>query len=466
MYALRFQAADPSVAFCDDKNRNFGLSKSTMPTPNDLDALWMPFTPNRQFKRNPRMIVRARGMEYHTDSGHRLLDGIAGLWCVNAGHACPPIVAAIREQAGTLDYCSTFNLGHPKAFELANRIALMAPAGIDRVFFSNSGSEAVDTALKIALAYHRATGAGGRQRLIGRERSYHGVGFGGLSVAGIGAHRKQFGLLLPGTMHLPSTYDKRLNAFNRGEPSDGAALADALETLVSIHDASTIAAVIVEPVSGAPGVIPPPVGYLKRLRDICSRHGILLIFDEVITGYGRLGQNFAAQFFDVTPDIICSAKALTNGSVPMGATLVSRSIYDALMTGSDSASELMHGYTYSGHPLACAAGLATLDVYRDEKLFERAARLAPIWEEALHSLQGLPFVVDIRNLGLLGAVELDASGVASGERAQRAFRHCYDNGVLVRASGDNIVLSPPLIISESQIGEIVDALKDALLSLD
>ncbi|HEY8566932.1 MAG TPA: aspartate aminotransferase family protein [Beijerinckiaceae bacterium] len=436
-----------------------------MRNPNDLDALWLPFTPNRRFKREPRIIGGAGGMYFTSDRGERLLDGIAGLWCVNAGHDCRPIVEAIRAQAGELDYCSLFGVAHPKAFELANRLALLAPEGIDRVFFSSSGSEAVDTALKVALAYQRARGEGTRQRLIGRERSYHGVGFGGLSVAGIGAHRKQFGMLLPGALHLPSTYDKTHNAFSRGEPEHGAELADALESFVAIHDASTIAAVIVEPVSGAPGVIPPPKGYLERLREICTKHGILLIFDEVITGYGRLGTNFASHYFEVTPDIICSAKALTNGSVPMGATLVARHVYDALMQGPEGPPEFMHGYTYSGHPLACAAALATLDVYRDEGLFERTATIAPVWEEALHSLRGLPHVVDIRNLGLLGAVEIASAEGAPGGRAQAVFQHCYERGVFVRASGDNIVLSPPLIIREEEIARLVEALRDAIGSL-
>ncbi len=436
-----------------------------MRTPNDLDQLWMPFTANRRFKRDPRMIRSASGMYFTAENGDRLLDGLAGLWCVNAGHDCKPIVEAIRAQAGTLDFCSIFSVGHPKAFELASRLAMLAPDGIDRVFFSNSGSEAVDTALKMALAYHRAKGDGTRQRLVGRERSYHGVGFGGLSVAGVGAHRKQFGLLLPGALHLPMTYDKVRNSFSRGEPEHGAELADALERLVGIHDASTIAAVIVEPVSGAPGVIPPPKNYLKRLRELCTKHGILLIFDEVITGFGRLGSNFASHYFDVTPDIICSAKALTNGSVPMGATLVGRHIYDALMTGPDGAPELMHGYTYSGHPLACAAALATLDVYRDEGLFERAAAMAPLWQDAIHALRGLPHVVDIRNLGLLGAIEIAPAPGEPGGRAQAVFQHCYEQGVLVRASGDNIVLSPPLIISQDEMALLFGAITSAIASL-
>ncbi|MCO4055922.1 MAG: aspartate aminotransferase family protein [Bosea sp.] len=436
-----------------------------MRTPNDLDQLWMPFTANRRFKQQPKMVHSASGMYFTAANGDRLLDGLAGLWCVNAGHDCQPIVEAIRAQAGTLDFCSIFSIGHPQAFELASRLALLAPDGIDRVFFSNSGSEAVDTALKVALAYHRAKGDGARQRLVGRERSYHGVGFGGLSVAGVGAHRKQFGLLLPGALHLPMTYDKRRNAFSQGQPEHGADLADALEQLVGIHDASTIAAVIVEPVSGAPGVIPPPKGYLKRLRELCTRHGILLIFDEVITGFGRLGANFASQYFDVTPDIICSAKALTNGSVPMGATLVGRHVHDALMTGPDGAPELMHGYTYSGHPLACAAALATLDVYRDQGLFARSAEMAPLWQDAIHALRGLPHVVDIRNLGLLGAIEIASAPGEPGGRAQAVFQHCFENGVLVRASGENIVLSPPLIITASEIAILFEAITKAIKSL-
>jgi beta-alanine--pyruvate transaminase len=433
--------------------------------PNDLDALWLPFTANRKFKVAPKMMGAAAGMHFTAENGDRLLDGIAGLWCVNAGHNCRPIVEAIRAQAGQLDYCSLFSISHPKAFELANRLALLAPPGMDRIFFSNSGSEAVDTALKIALAYHRARGDGTRQRLVGRERSYHGVGFGGLSVAGIGAHRKQFGMLLPGTIHLPTTYDRSRNAFSRGEPEHGIELADYLERMVATYDASTIAAVIVEPVSGAPGVIPPPKGYLSRLRELCTKHGILLIFDEVITGYGRLSTNFAAQYFDVTPDIICSAKALTNGAVPMGATIVGRHVYESIVAGPDGAPELMHGYTYSGHPLACAAALATLDVYRDEGLFERAARMAPLWEDAIHALSGLPHIVDVRNLGLLGAVEITPKPGEPGGRAAAVFQHCYENGVLVRASGDSIVLSPPLIISQDEMGILFSALSDAIHAL-
>jgi beta-alanine--pyruvate transaminase len=433
--------------------------------PNDLDALWMPFTPNRRFKRAPKMISGARGMHYLTAEGGRLLDAIAGLWCVNAGHAAPRVVEAIRAQAEELDYCSIFGVGHAKAFELASRLALLAPPGLDRVFFTNSGSEAVDTALKIALAYHRARGEGGRQRLVGRERSYHGVGFGGLSVAGVGAHRRQFGLLLPGTAHLPTTYDRARNAFSRGEPEHGAELADELERLVAVHDASTIAAVIVEPVSGAPGVIPPPRGYLERLREICTRHGILLILDEVITGFGRLGTPFAAQFFDVAPDMITCAKALTNGAVPMGAVIAGRHVHDAIVSGPEGAAELMHGYTYSGHPLAAAAALATLDTYRDEGLFERTARLAPVWEDALHGLRGLPHVADVRNLGLLGAVEVAPAPGEPGGRAQAVFQRCWDAGVLVRASGDNIVLSPPLIVDEAQVAAVVDAIASALRAI-
>ncbi|MEN9232063.1 MAG: aspartate aminotransferase family protein, partial [Thermostichus sp. DG02_5_bins_236] len=362
----------------------------------NLEPFWMPFTANRQFKANPRLLVAAQGMHYTSHDGRQILDGTAGLWCVNAGHCRPAIVEAIQQQVAQLDYAPAFQMGHPKAFELAEQLIQLTPPGLDHVFFANSGSEAVDTALKIAIAYHRIRGQGSRQRLIGRERGYHGVGFGGISVGGISSNRKYFGSLVPGVDHLPHTHSLEHNAFSRGLPRWGSHLAEALERLVALHDASTIAAVIVEPVAGSTGVLIPPVGYLEKLRAICDQYGILLIFDEVITGFGRLGSPFAANYFGVVPDVICCAKGLTNGTIPMGAVIVKQEIYNTFMDSADSAIELFHGYTYSGHPVASAAGLATLKLYQEEGLFERAARLAPLWEEAVHSLKGLPHVIDVR----------------------------------------------------------------------
>lgn len=434
------------------------------PPPLDLKPYWMPFTGNRAFKQHPRLMVGAQGMYYRTVDGSQVLDGIAGLWCCNAGHCHPRIVEAIRAQAGEMDYATAFQMGHPKVFELAERLADLAPTGLDHVFFTNSGSEAVDTALKIALAYHHARGEASRTRLIGREKGYHGVGFGGISVGGLGNNRKAFGPLLPGVDHLPHTHDLQHNAYSRGQPAWGAHLADELERLVALHDASTIAAVIVEPMAGSAGVLLPPQGYLERLRAICDRHGILLIFDEVITGFGRLGTSFAAQRFGVTPDLITCAKGLTSGAVPMGAVLVQGDIYQTFMQGPPQAIELFHGYTYSGHPLAAAAGLAAQAVYREEGLFERARELEPVWEEALHSLRGLPHVIDIRNLGLVGAVELEPKPGEPTARAMAVFRECFERGVLIRTTGDIIALSPPLIVEEAQIAQIIDTLGGALRS--
>jgi beta-alanine--pyruvate transaminase len=433
----------------------------------DLAPLWMPFTANRQFKKDPRLLVGAQGMYYTSHDGRRILDAIAGLWCCNAGHCHPRIVAAVREQAGTLDYATAFQLGHPAAFELAGRVAALAPDGLDHVFFVNSGSEAVDTALKIAIGYHRARGEGQRTRLIGRERGYHGVGFGGISVGGIVANRRVFGAsMLPGVDHLPHTFSLEHAAFSRGQPAWGAHLADELERIVALHDASTIAAVIVEPVAGSTGVLPPPQGYLDRLRAICDGHGILLIFDEVITGFGRTGAAFAAQTYGVRPDIVTAAKGITSGVVPMGAVIVDRRIHDAFMTGPEHAVEFFHGYTYSGHPLAAAAGLAALDVYRDEGLFERARRLAPAFEEAVHALRGVRHVIDIRNAGLMAAVELAPRQGAPTARAMDVFRRCYDAGVLVRTTGDTVALTPPLIVSESEIAQITETLRAAIQAVD
>lgn len=431
-------------------------------TANTLEPYWIPFTPNRQFKANPRLLVEAKDMHYTTSDGRKVIDGTAGLWCVNAGHCREPIVRAVQEQVARMDYATGFQMSHPGAFELAARLVAIMPGDLDHVFFSNSGSEAVDTALKIAIAYHRVKGEGGRQRLIGRERGYHGVGFGGISVGGIVNNRKFFGSLLNGVDHLPHTHNLEKNAFSRGQPEWGAELADRLEDIVALHDASTVAAVIVEPMAGSAGVLIPPKGYLERLREICDKHGILLIFDEVITGFGRLGSSFAAERFGVVPDLMTTAKGITNGTVPMGATFVRKHIYDAFMDGPESVIELFHGYTYSGHPLACAAALATLDVYRDEGLFDRAAELAPYWEDAVHSLRGLPNVIDIRNLGLVAGIELEPIAGKPAARAYDVFLKCYENGLLVRTTGDIIALSPPLIIQKDTIDQIVDILGSAI----
>ena len=431
----------------------------------DTDAYWMPFTPNRRFKAAPRLVVRAEGMYYYTGDGRAVLDGTAGLWCCNAGHARPRIVAAIAAQAAELDYAPSFNLGHPKAFEMARRLAELTPPGLDRIFFTCDGSSAVDTALKIALAYHRSRGAGSRTRLIGRERGYHGTGFGGISVGGIVKNRMYFGSLLTGVDHLPHTHLPQ-NAFSAGQPEHGADLADALERIVALHDASTIAAVIVEPVAGSTGVLIPPKAYLERLRAICDRHGILLIFDEVITGFGRLGAPFAAHALGVVPDMICMAKGLTNATVPIGAVAVSRHVHDSMIEHADAPIELFHGYTYSGHPLACAAGLATLDTYAEEGLFDRAAAIAPYWQTALHSLRDARHVIDIRNLGLIGGIELEPRPGQPTARALEVFETCFDRSVLVRVTGDIIALSPPLIIEEAQIDRIVTTLREVLAKVD
>ena len=425
--------------------------------PNDLESYWLPFTPNRAFKRAPRLFARAKDMHYYTPEGRAVLDGTAGLWCSNAGHCRDPIVAAIKQQAEELDYSPAFQFAHPKAFELASRLAGLAPGDLNRVFFCNSGSEAVDTALKIALAYHNVRGEGARIRLIGRERGYHGTGFGGIAVGGIVANRKFFGSLLTGVDHLPATYNREHQAFTKGEPDWGAHLADELERIVALHDASTIAAVIVEPLAGSTGVLPPPKGYLQKLRAICDRHGIVLIFDEVITGFGRLGYAFAAERYGVTPDMIVFAKGVTSGAVPMAGVIARDGIYDAFMRGPEHVIELFHGYTYSAHPLACAAGLAALDLYRDEKLFERAKALEPRFADAAMALKGRPGVLDIRTVGLTAGIDLasraDAPGLRAYEAMERAF---HDEGLLIRVTGETVALSPPLIVSEAQIGEIFD----------
>jgi beta-alanine--pyruvate transaminase len=428
----------------------------------DLEALWMPFTANRQFKANPRLLAKAEGMYYWTADGRQILDGVAGLWCVNAGHGRREITAAVSEQIATMEYAPPFQMGHPLAFELANRLVKITPAGIDHVFFTNSGSESVDTALKIALAYHRIRGESSRQRFIGREKGYHGVGFGGISVGGMVNNRKFFGSMLPGVDHLRHTLDLEHNAFTRGVPQWGAHLADDLERLVALHDASTIAAVIVEPVQGSAGVVLPPQGYLQRLRAICDKYGILLIFDEVITGFGRLGAPFGSQYFDVVPDMITAAKGLTNGSVPMGAVFVRKSIYEAFMQGPENAIELFHGYTYSAHPVACAAAIATQDIYAREGLLTRGAKLAKQWEDAVHSLRESPHVIDIRNIGLVAGIELQPRAGNPGARAYEVFTKAFEKGVLLRVTGDIIAMSPPLIIEPQHIDQLVTTLRELL----
>ena len=431
--------------------------------PNDLEAYWLPFTANRAFKQRPRLVVRAKDMHYFTPGGRAVLDGAAGMWCCNAGHNREPIVDAIRRQAGELDYAPPFQFAHPQAFTLASRIAALAPGDLDHVFFCNSGSEAVDTALKIALAFHTIRGEGSRTRLIGRERGYHGAGFGGISVGGIVTNRRLFGTLLAGVDHLPHTYNREQQAFTKGEPAWGAHLADELERIVALHDASTIAAVIVEPMAGSTGVLPAPKGYLQRLRAICDKYGILLILDEVITGFGRLGHAFAAERYGIVPDMITFAKGVTSGTVPMGGTIVRKHIHDAFMRGPEHVIELFHGYTYSAHPLACAAGLAALDLYRDEALFARAKKLEPTWADAAMGLKGLPGVLDIRVVGLVCGIDLASRPDAAGRRGfdlmERAF---HEDGLMLRAIGDTLALTPPLILSETDIGDIFDKLGRAI----
>ena len=430
----------------------------------NTEHLWMPFTANKQYKAAPRVLVSAKDMHYTSDDGRAILDGTAGLWCVNAGHGRAPIVQAICDTAQELDYAPMFQMGHPKVFEAASKLAAITPEGMDKVFFTNSGSEAVDTALKMALTYHRANGEAQRTKFIGRERGYHGVGFGGISVGGIGNNRKHFSAnIIPGVDHLPHTLNIEHAAFSRGQPEWGAHLADALENLVALHDASTIAGVIVEPMAGSTGVLIPPKGYLEKLRAICDKHGLLLIFDEVITGFGRLGAPFAAQYFNVTPDIMTMAKGLNNGAVPMGAVVCKNEIYDTVVNNAPAtAIEFFHGYTYTGHPLACAAACATLDLYQDEKMFERAAQLAPHFENAIHQLDGHKQVKDVRTLGLVGGIELHSRDGQIGARAYETFVKCYQEGVLIRVTGDIIAISPPLIINEAQISEIFDTIMKVL----
>ena len=431
----------------------------------NLEPLWMPFTPNRQFKAAPRVIAGAKDMHYQTTDGRSVLDGIAGLWCVNAGHCREPIVEAIQKQAAAMDYTTSFNLSHPIEFQAAAMVTRLAPEGLDHVFFTNSGSEAVDTALKIALGYHRAMGQP-RHRLIGRERGYHGVGFGGMSVGGMTANRKAFSpAMLPGVDHLPHTHNLEQNAFSKGQPKWGAHLADDLERLVALHDASNIAAVIVEPVAGSTGVLVPPQGYLQRLRELCDKHGLLLIFDEVITGFGRTGSAFASHTFGVVPDLITFAKGVSNGAVPLGGVLVKKEIYEAFMNGPSEQIEFSHGYTYSGHPLATAAAVATMDIYEQEELFERGNELAPYFEEAVHSLKGMPHVIDIRNLGLMCGIELEPIAGHPGRRAYQCFVDCYQRGVLVRSAGDTLAITPPLIANRQHVDQIVGTLGETLMAM-
>ncbi|HEY2884048.1 MAG TPA: aspartate aminotransferase family protein [Rhizomicrobium sp.] len=438
-----------------------------MSRPNDLSAFWLPFTPNRNFKREPRILARAEGMYFYDESGRALLDTCSGLWCVNAGHGRKQIVEAIRKAAGELDFAPTFQFAHPTAFMLAERIAALAPEGLDHVFFVNSGSEAADTALKIARAYALKIGEGSRFRLVGRERAYHGVNFGGISAGGIANNRKPYGPLLPGTDdHLPLPYDKASMAYTRGEPEGGAAFADALENLVMLHGAETIAAVIVEPFAGSAGVFAPPKDYLRRLRQLCDKYGILLIFDEVITGFGRVGHAFAAERYGVTPDIITFAKGVTNGAVPLGGVIVSNRVHDAFMSGPEHAIEFFHGHTYTGHPLACAAGLATLDLYRDEELFERAQKMERVLDQAVHTLKGAPFVVDIRNCGMAAGIDIEPDASAPGRRGLEAIaRAFHDQDMVIRVGGDTIALAPAFTVSEDEITRMVEGVRAILMQL-
>ena len=433
-----------------------------IPNTLDLQAFWMPFTANRQFKETPRLFASAEGMYYTSVDGRKVIDGSAGLWCVNAGHGRKQIAAAVERQLMNLDFAPSFQMGHPIAFDFARRLAEIAPKGLDRVFFTNSGSESVDTALKIALAYQRAIGQPARTRLIGRERGYHGVGFGGMSVGGMVNNRRAFATHLPGVDHIRHTYDLERNAFSKDLPAHGAELADDVERMVALHGADTIAAVIVEPVAGSTGVLPPPQGYLQRLRQLCDKHGILLIFDEVITGFGRLGTPFAADFFGVTPDLMTTAKGITNGTIPCGAVFASRKVHDGLMTGPESQIELFHGYTYSAHPVACAAGLATLDIYKDEGLLTRGAKFTEHWRDALHALKGLPNVIDIRNVGLMGAVELAPRKDAPGARGYEVMVDSFNRGLYMRTAGDVLAMSPPLIVERQHIDEMMSILSDSI----
>ena len=439
--------------------------RANIPTTLENSAFFMPFSMNRQFKKAPRMLARAEGMYYYTPEGRKILDGTAGLWCVNAGHCRKKIVEAVAKGVATLDFAPPFQMGHPLAFEFAERVVEVAPQGMTRVFFTNSGSESVDTALKLALAYHRVRGEGHRMRLIGREKGYHGVNFGGTAVGGIVGNRKIFGALVTGVDHMRHTHDPAKNAFSRGQPQHGAELADDLERLCQLHDPSTIAAVIVEPVACSAGVYVPPVGYLQRLREICDKHGILLIFDEVITAWGRLGKPFATDFFGVMPDLITTAKGITNGTVPMGAVLMKETLYQAFMTGPENAIEMPHGYTYSAHPVACAAGLGTMEVYEEEGLLTRVGELAKYWEDAAHAMRDCPNVVDIRNIGLIAAIELAPRPGAPGARGLETHIKAFEKGAYIRSTGDVLAFAPPLIIQKAEIDQLFGIAREILRSL-
>ena len=432
-----------------------------------LDSFWMPFTPNREFKSAPRMVHSASGVTYQSDDGRNILDGTSGLWCVGAGHRHPKISEAMKSQIDVLDFASSFQVGHPGAFQLADRIASIAPPGLDRVFLVNSGSEACDTAMKLALAYWRVRGEGQRNLFIGRERGFHGVGFGGISVGGMVNNRNAFGTSLLRTDHLRSTWDADNQAFIRGQPELGVEMADELESrIIALHGASNIAAVIIEPIACSTGVLVPPKGYLKRIREICDRHQLLLIFDEVITGFGRTGNMFASTTFDVIPDMILFAKTVTNGAAPLGGVIVKRSIHDALMNGPPHLAELMHGYTCSGHPLSCAAALAMIDVIEQEGLIDQANALIPYFEDAVHSLAELDKVVSVRNFGLAAGIELRAKAGATGQRGFQAQALAFKHGVLTRAPGDTLVLAPPFITTRAQIDQMIDAFRKAIIETD
>jgi beta-alanine--pyruvate transaminase len=440
----------------------------TLERPNDLDAFWLPFTPNKSFKAQPRMLARAEGMYFHDENGRALLDTCSGLWCVNAGHGRKEIADAIAAQAHALDFAPTFQFAHPQAFVLARALAHLAPEGLNHVFFVNSGSEAADAALKLARAYFQKIGQPKRTRLIGREKAYHGVTFGGISVGGLPNNRNPYGPLLPGTEdHLPLPYDRATMAFTRGEPEGGAHYADSLETFVAQHGADTIAAVIVEPFAGSAGVFAPPTDYLQRLRALCDKHGILLVFDEVITGFGRVGAAFAAERYGVVPDIITFAKGVTNGAVPMGGIIASDRIHTAFKGGPDHAIEFFHGHTYSAHPLACAAALATLELYREEGLFERAAKMARVLEDAVHELKGAPRVLDVRNCGLAAGIDIEPDEKAPGRRGYDAMRACFfDENMVIRVAGDTLALAPALIVSEAEIARMVESVRAVLARIN
>jgi beta-alanine--pyruvate transaminase len=432
-----------------------------------LDEWWMPFTANRAFKKAPRLLTRAEGMYYWTPDGRQILDGTSGLWCANAGHCRKPIVEAVQKQAATMDYAPPFSVGHPLAFEAATAVAAVAPEGMRRVFFTNSGSESADTSIKIALAYHRARGEPARRIIIGRERGYHGVNVGGTMAGGIPGNRKAYGALMAGVDHIRHTHDLSRNAFSRGQPEHGAELANDLENLILFHDPSNVAALIVEPMAGSAGVLVPPKGYLEKLRAICDKYGVLLIFDEVITGFGRMGAPFAAQRFNIKPDMINCAKAINNAAIPMGAVIVRNEIHDAIVDAAPEGQiEFLHGYTYSGHPMACAAAIATQKLFADEKLFDRARTMEPVLETALHSLKGTRHVIDIRNLGMVGGIELAPQSGAPGKRGLAAHIKCFEAGAMVRFTGDILAVSPPLIIEKAQIEQLVETIRAALQSID